>query len=196
LKIDEDKLKLLKEGDWIDNSCKNGIRKNDLKRRLGEFFEKMVAFRLGQFIKKHPEVQKIIAEIWLNYPVRRKDDNQREFMEGDIFIVLKNATTIYLECKTFKITEQDIFSKIERFRQVSGFVNRSYVVIPVFTTWARESPEYAEVFQLLENLNRVGIEYIPFTGVPHKDKMILKNRELTIPTFEDKLRSIFKPFIP
>ncbi len=193
--INIDHLKLLKYGGWLDKSCSTKVRKTDLRRRLGGFFEKMVAFRLVKFLKQHPDFQKVIAEVWLNYPVRRKSDDQREFMEGDIFIVLKNATTIYLECKTFKITEQDIFSKIERFRQVSGFVNNSYVVIPVFTTWPPESHEYAEIFQLLENLTRVGIDYVPFTGYSHNNKMTLKDRELYIPTFEEKLIKIFKPYI-
>ncbi len=194
-KIEPYMANLLREAGWIDEKCNNNIRKNNLRRRIGEFFEKMVAFRLIQFIKNDQAIQNIISEIWLNYPVRRKDDEYREFMEGDIFIVLKNATIIYLECKTFKISEQDIFSKLERFRQVSGFVNKSYVVIPIFSVWPAESHEYADVFNLLENLNRVGIEYIPFTGIQHSNVMNLKERRLEVPTFEEKLSKIFKPFI-
>jgi len=133
--LDSNFIDKLKKGGWISCSSEKKVMKNDLNRRMGYFFEKIVAYRLYQFLYTYPHFKEVIAEVWMNYPIRKGDEQHREFMEGDILIVLKNATVINLECKTFKVTEQDIFSKMERFHQVSGVVNKSYLVLPVFTNW-------------------------------------------------------------
>ncbi len=193
--LKEEIVEQLKKGEWLHDTYNIKVKKSDLKRRLGEFFEKMVAYRFFRFLNSHPEFKNVISEIWLNYPIRKMSAQHREFMEGDIFIVLKNATIIYLECKTFRVTEQDIFSKMERFHQVSGFVNKSYLVLPVFTDWPIEEKEYANVFNVFENLSRAGIEVVPFNGISQNKKLKIKDREIEIESFEEKLAKIFKPYL-
>ncbi len=186
----------LKQAGIIDSGHKGGmLRQGDLRKKMGQYFEEVVADRFRLFLKDNPAFQTIISEIWLGTEFCSLDDTATVTGEYDILLLLKNGLLVSLECKTGDFETKDIFARVARLTRRGGGLAMQWVVAPLFT-----SPELEQgtMHGFHEKITALGMPFIPFNLEGQPDSYIHGRTGERVPVmpFEESLRCLLKPYLP
>ncbi len=192
---ESEKQKLVEIG-WLNASADaQAITIDDVRQRLGPFFEKVVLNRFLLFLKNHPSILELISEVWTNIKFEAIENPGKTTGEYDILILLKSSVLISLECKSYRFQEKELFARIARLVRRSGLLNEQWASLMMFTDETLVQEENVSTYM---NLQKLGVPLIPFglSGQPESlmtDKM---ETPIEVPAFEAALQQSFAKYLP
>ncbi len=170
------------------------IKRPDLQKKLGFYFEEVVLYRVYKFLSARPHILKAIAQIWQNVQVCSAQDPEIVSGEYDILFVLRNGLLISLECKTYKFETKDAFARLARLTIRGGGLAVQWVTAPFYT-----KPElfHASMYKLWKDMQDLNIPFVPFTATGQKSAFLGADMDTPVSVlgFEEALEKRFAPFL-
>lgn len=178
----------LYEGDG-DNPALNSTNIRTI--RLGPLFEEAVSYRFAKFLKARPHITNQIQAVWQNVKTGKAGTGKID-AEHDLLVLLKCGQVISLECKSWSLTEKDMFARRSKLRNTFGAGSELWIIAPLFTI-----PKYVrpELVRLSAKVKTMGLSYVPFTLESQPERIpagVCGEEEISVRSFEDALELMLK----
>lgn len=135
----------------------------EIYAEIGPCFEIAVARRIKKILSNKPNATKNIASIWADVKTCESHSEHIPSIQFDILIIMKNATLINVECKSFKAITKDLDARIHNTHISTSRLAKFVVCAPLYSNKHQET-WFSEMHNVHDKIRKTSyIDYLPFT---------------------------------